>query len=313
MNAREWRANGENFPEIVQAESSNMCNAACIMCPVTTNMTRPKIHMARDVFEKIVNDCLGHRVTDFHLHQNGEPLLIGIDEFIDRVKYAKEKLNPQGTRVGFFTNGSLLFPKESRKMLETAPPDFVIFSFDGGDKETYEKVRVGLNFEQTVRNIKYFGRLRAELGLRQKVHCAVQFVPSKLNEHKIEEFRELFAHCEMDNVGAVGMTNFAGSVNADPIRHTHQHPTGSRTNPCWRIWTNMIVQSDGKVSLCCMEHDGKVIMGDVMKNSLQEIWQGERFTHYRKMHRERRQAELEGCKGCDYMEYFEIPHWYLGE
>lgn len=307
-----WVERVLKFPEIVQAESSNACNASCIMCPVTTHMTRPKVHMDRDIFRKIVDDCIGKPVHDFHLHQNGEPLLIGPYEFVQRLKYAKEKLNPQGTRVGFFTNASLLYPQLAREILEQAPPEFIIFSFDGGDKESYEKVRIGLNFEQTVRNIKYFSRTRASMGLKGKVFCAVQFVPLKVNEHRIEEFRALFNDCELDNVGTVGMTNYSGAINADPIRHTHQHPMGDKTNPCWRIFTSLIVQSDGQVSLCCMEHDGKVIMGDVRKNTIEEIWKGPMFQHYRDMHIQRRQAELEVCKGCDYMSYFDTPGWYFG-
>ena len=50
---------------------------------------------------------------------------------------------------------------------------------------------------------------------------------------------------------------------------------------CVLPFKQMIIRPDGKVSLCCNDAIGRYTLGDVSKNSLQEVWFGEEFQRVR--------------------------------
>jgi len=309
INMNEEIERMKQFPSCVQIESTNICNSRCVMCPVWTDkMTRKREHMTWEVFKKAVDDCFGKRIDEVHLHQNGEPLLIGIPTLCDRIEYAKRNLNPQGTKVGFYTNGALMSDLATEAILREQP-DFIIFSFDGGIKEDYEKVRVGLCFEEVVANIKYFAKRRIELNLVDKIRMGTMFIPQKDNENHVAEYLTLFKGLQFD-VGTGGLNNYAGDIDDEKIMHRFQHKIREEERPCWRLWTTMVVQSNGLCSLCCSDFNGTQIIGDVRNNTIEEIWQGEKLEAIRKMHIEHKQNLIPICKNCDVMDYIGVPSWW---
>src|SRR5215217_9440726 len=64
------------LPEIVQIESTNICNAKCVFCP-RDEMHRKQGIMSFDLFTKIVDDCAELGITHVRVHNSGEP-------FVDR-------------------------------------------------------------------------------------------------------------------------------------------------------------------------------------------------------------------------------------
>ena len=66
---------GRRLPEIVQIESTNICNAKCVFCP------RDDMHRAAgrswsiELFKKIVDECAELGITHVRMHNYGEPFL----------------------------------------------------------------------------------------------------------------------------------------------------------------------------------------------------------------------------------------------
>src|ERR1700750_2483405 len=96
------------LPEIVQIESTNICNAKCVFCP-RDDMHRKQGVMSLDLFRKIVDECAALGITHVRVHNYGEPFL---DRHLtEKVRYAKSK----GIReVGMISNGSLITDKIAR-------------------------------------------------------------------------------------------------------------------------------------------------------------------------------------------------------
>ncbi len=67
---------------------------------------------------------------------------------------------------------------------------------------------------------------------------------------------------------------------------------------CLLPFRQLIIRPDGKVSLCCNDPLGKVTMGDCNKNTLEEIWYGKTYKHYRERIKQGR-CNLELCRNCD--------------
>jgi radical SAM protein with 4Fe4S-binding SPASM domain len=63
----------------------------------------------------------------------------------------------------------------------------------------------------------------------------------------------------------------------------------------------LVIHSDLRVSVCCVDWNKKTVVGDLRKNSLAEIWNGSALHHIQRMHLERRRDELVGCKSCTFL------------
>jgi radical SAM protein with 4Fe4S-binding SPASM domain len=67
--------------------------------------------------------------------------------------------------------------------------------------------------------------------------------------------------------------------------------------PCYRQWLTFTVLWDGRVSLCCADLDGQVVLGDLTTETIADVWNGDA---YRRVRRE--QLESGGpaiCRNCD--------------
>ena len=145
------------LPEIVQIESTNICNAKCVFCP-RDDMHRRQGVMSFELFKKIVDECAELGITHVRVHNYGEPFIDR--QLVEKVRYAKQKGIKE---VGMISNGSLITEEVARGMIE-AGLDAINISVDAGGKEVFEPTRIGLNYDKVIANIERLVRIRAELG-----------------------------------------------------------------------------------------------------------------------------------------------------
>jgi len=145
LTERPWR--------LFQVETTLACNLACIMCPWVSY--RKKVVnggiMSQEIWEA-VRPYLGH-VQSIDFTGGGEPLLQ--PRLVEWMSQAKAF----NCTVGFLTNGLLLTPTVSEKLLAVGI-DWICFSMDSPEKATYERIRRGSDFLGVIKNIKYFTRKR---------------------------------------------------------------------------------------------------------------------------------------------------------
>src|SRR6476646_11822438 len=100
------------LPELVQIESTNICNAKCVFCP-RDDMHRRQGVMSLELFKKVVDECAALGITHVRVHNYGETFL---DRHLTaKVRYAKEKGIKE---VGTISNGSLITEKIARGVIE---------------------------------------------------------------------------------------------------------------------------------------------------------------------------------------------------
>jgi hypothetical protein len=56
------------------------------------------------------------------------------------------------------------------------------------------------------------------------------------------------------------------------------------SRPCLSLFKSPHISKDGKVCVCCRDFYLSIEVGDITKNSLEEIWFGEKVTEYRIAH-----------------------------
>lgn len=79
-----------------------------------------------------------------------------------------------------------------------------------------------------------------------------------------------------------------------PNKHT---PVDINSN-CILPFSQMVIQPSGKIGLCSNDALGQVILGDVTKQSLKEIWYGDKYEKIRTLIKQGRKT-LNICKTCD--------------
>lgn len=280
---------------MVSIEPSNTCNARCVMCPYS-KMTRPKTVMPMELFKKIVDDCHEEGVSNFNLNFYNEPFL---DPFIfDRIKYLKSK----GIKVKLFSNGSVVDKEKANKTLESGL-DEINFSLDSCDKETYESIRKGLNFETVVKNVSYLFEEKKRRKLLIPVIKAI-FVRQKINKKEAGRYENFWKN-KVDKI----VFSFDDNRN-----ETSEFFIGKNKKltpfPCKKLWTEINVMSNGKVALCCIDSDGKELLGDFNSQSLREIWNNEKFKEIRKKHLDFEADAILLCKLCAHPYRMNVKSWW---
>ena len=126
---------------------------ACPFCFREFTVTPDKIIDEKLCYD-LIDQASAMRVPSMKFNWRGEPLLNS--KLADYIKYAKKK-GILETIIN--TNATNLNRKNSEKLID-AGLDMLIYSFDGGSKKTYEKMRPGRfkknNFEDVYNNIKNF-------------------------------------------------------------------------------------------------------------------------------------------------------------
>jgi hypothetical protein len=265
------------LPEIVQIESTNICNAKCVFCP-RDEMDRKQGVMDMALFEKVADECAALGIEHVRMHNYGEPF---VDRsLVDKVRYAKQAGIPQ---VGMISNGSLITEEAARGMIE-AGLDAINISVDASGKDVFEKTRVGLKYDKVIGNIERLVRLRAEAGKARP-----KLILSFVRQHDSEDEQAFIEHWRRiaDKIHVTDLHNWAGTLNQQ-----------SEVNyPCYRPWLTFTALWDGRVSLCCADFDGRTILGDLRTQTIQEIWNSDAYRAVRRQHLESGGPDI--CRSCD--------------
>lgn len=142
---RPWR--------LLQVETALACNLRCVMCP-WKDYREKAVHggiMSPAIWEAVRPHLKKAQTVDFT--GGGEPLLQ--PNLVDWIREAKS----EGCIAGILTNAVLLNDRKARDLLD-AGLDWICVSIDGSSKEEYETIRVAANFDQVLKNVENFSKLR---------------------------------------------------------------------------------------------------------------------------------------------------------
>ena len=252
------------LPEIVQIESTNICNAKCVFCP-RDDMHRDEGIMDMALFKKIADECAALNITHMRMHNYGEAFADRL--LVDKVRYAKSI----GIReVGLISNGSLITERAARGMVD-AGLDAINISMDAAGKEVFESTRLGLNYDKVVANVERLIQIRDEAGKRRP-----KLILSFVRQNNSTEEQAFIAHWrkKADKIHVTDLHNWAGTLNQESdVRF-----------PCYRPWLTFTVLWDGRVSLCCADFDGREVLGDLRTSTIRDIWNGPAYRKVRRAH-----------------------------
>lgn len=265
-------------PLILQIETTNACNAACVFCAYPS-MQRKKGVMSMELFNKVLDD---------YAAMGGGPVsltpVVG-DALLD--PYFMERLHllsvyPTVNQVTMTTNAIALerySDDEVRFLLETM--DCIQISVGGLKAETYASLYGVDRLPQVL--IAMDRLMGLNEGLGNPAHITIAF---RTNDWK---FEIRYAQ-QLDSYRQKGVfvshistyANYSGTVKSDPQLNLEVIDTPQKTTTaCVYACVHLAVCWDGRVTACgCADFEGKhLCLGQIEESSLAELWRGAKRGH----------------------------------
>ena len=265
------------FPENIIFQTHPYCNAECVFCPygkIKNKITRKS--MNDWLFKKIVDEISEFgNVKRIMPYLMNEPLM---DEFIEeKINYIKEK-NPASC-VHILTNGSLLDKNRALKIINSKI-DWIGISIHGIYPQTIKK-SMGINSDDIIKRLCDFIEIVKKSQKRLEDFIMITFLKHEYLENKEKE--EIIEFWRSKGISRInyfeGPVSRAGNVKSLPAIKN------SKIYGCNSVWAQEMVHilSDGDVVLCCMDWQKEVVLGNVKKHSIYEIWNSERYNYVREI------------------------------
>ena len=67
------------------------------------------------------------------------------------------------------------------------------------------------------------------------------------------------------------------------------------------MFYSLVIHSDLKVSICCVDWEKKTLIGDLKKEKLIDIWNGEKLREIQLLHIRKQKDKIDVCKNCSYL------------
>lgn len=248
----------------VSLEAHTVCNQACYFCPVSI-APREDYFMPTPLYERIVGELAAWRDTIegvFMINYN-EPT--ADKRFVEQVR----TIRAAGLPPAVLTNGSGLTPDRIDALVEMGGLRFLSINLSTLDRERYRRDRGGDHLELVLRNLDH----ARDKPLAEQMDMAVLGTGDEDHKRDFEEISRRFAGSRfevkyyevMDRAGYLQIGHKPASrdrrlcgcdnVGSRPLQHLHITP-------------------QGKCVLCCEDYDGKYVVGDLTRESVQDVLAG---------------------------------------
>jgi radical SAM protein with 4Fe4S-binding SPASM domain len=282
-------------PRIYQLETTNYCPYTCNMCPRTHAMTRQLGHMDIGLFRAILDQIDPIWQVDdvadepsIGLWHFGEPMVY--KHFGEAISYCHHR----GLKVVLSTNPSVWTKQRISEIFDLGVDEMYVM-FDGMDDDTSMAIRGrSASFQRGHASFMELLAIKTQRGLdRPLVH--VSMIKQPRNAHQWKTFQEHWNHVEgVDTVRLCALSTFAADVpalitisNALVAQDSDQIEMMTRYDhllqfPCYYPWHSITVTWDGRVVPCCRDHNAALILGDLNRQTLEAVWNGQPIQELRR-------------------------------
>ena len=272
-------------PHEIDIEVTSNCDADCIMCPRKA-MRRKVGPMDLNLFRKIVDEAVTLDVQELHLNGYGE--ISVLRTYQEYISYIRQK--SRSIKININTNGMRMSEEMSRFYIASRV-NTVNVTIDGATAATFESIRRHLKLAVVESNVKRLIQIRDQSRKKYPM-VTVHLIGMPQNIHEAEMFLDKW-NGVADRIGISGLVSRIGSVAFAKI----DNPKWEKT-PCFLLWRQMPVWSDGTVALCCDDWDGKAPQGNLNNSTIKEIWTSKKRVGLRKVHLSGSAAKIPLCANC---------------
>jgi MoaA/NifB/PqqE/SkfB family radical SAM enzyme len=258
--------------------------------------------MSFDSFKKIIDQF--PRIHWIGLTGIGTALLN--KDYLKMLRYVKEQ---RKSYVEIYESCNLVDENVAKELIDIGL-DRIIVSLDAATKETYEKIRVGANFDRVLQNIKGLVRAREKAGGHYP-EITFHYIISTINKKEMIDFLRLVHSLGLGATAEIAFTvilheydqikGMVPDLSEHEITEANKmaRKLGIRVN--WNKntserecigkcteWTMPFIFVDGTVIPCCAGNEANkrelqraLSLGNVFEKSFREIWNGPEYQELR--------------------------------
>ena len=278
-------------------EVNGGCNYTCAMCPQTAGRGKNWLKkMSLDDFERVVAEAANHGLNVVNLEGSGEPTLnTNLPDYISIVR----KYN---ARPFIYTNGFNLRGDFMKRCVD-AGLALARFSIIGYNREKYKEWMSRDAFDLLLDNAINMQKYIKETNADTIVASYHLILDNNNVEYEVEQYKKNFIEPAQTFAEIWKMHNWSGIYDVDYKRKGQKRTCGRPFSPDLTVRAG---SSDGgklSVAPCCqtLGRDDEADLGSLDNNTLEEVWNGERYRWLRQMHAEGRFDEIPFCKDCDFL------------
>lgn len=263
----------------ITIENTNLCPSSCTICPRDKYKARLGIMTPR-LFGKIINNLVRQSNIDtVDIGGFGEP-------FADKLLFERcEIIRHKLPHLKIFTSTTcfLMTPDIHDDVCKYI--DGLKISISGLSKEVYETCHRG-----TLKTAKTYANILALLERDKKPYTIGGMTLTEDNKSEMEDWIK-FWEPKLDEVYVWLPHNFGGLIKFREIDRTRQTSCGRPFNG------PLYIHMDGKVSMCCLDINKKLLIGDINFQSIPEIFHSNEYRRVRKAHKNNNFKGLL-CENC---------------
>lgn len=175
------------YPEYIEVETTTYCNLKCKICE-HTYWDEPNVHMTFEQFKHIVDQF----PTLKWIGMTGIGEAWTNPDFEQMLRYIKAR----GTYVELYDSFYFTDDYKARLQVELGV-EKVFVSLDAASKETYEKIRVGSDFDRVIENVKRVDKWKKKLNKYFPELC-FHFIVTKDNIHEVIDYLHMVRNLGID-------------------------------------------------------------------------------------------------------------------
>ncbi|MEM3503762.1 MAG: radical SAM protein [Nitrososphaeria archaeon] len=307
------------YPSYLEIEVTTKCNLRCVMCE-HTYWDEPVKDMTFEEFKYIIDQF--PKLKWIGLTGIGESFLN--KDFMKMLEYVKSR----NIFVELYDTFYFIDDYIAKDLIRMGV-DKIFASIDAATKETYERIRVGSNFERVINNAKNLIRQKKEAGAYFP-RIAFHYIINKENLHEIPHYIQLvssLAEGDKVNIQFTRMLHKYQEVRhlfteiPEEIIHLAEKEAKKHCidvtwnadvpqckppiNKCTE-WVMPFIFVTGHVIPCCSGNEAghrdfqkETAMGNVFEKSFKEIWNGKKYSALRQTLKQNK-VPLPCCNCCLY-------------
>jgi hypothetical protein len=256
----------------VSLEAHTVCNQACYFCPVSVD-PRKAYYMPTDLYERIVE-----QLTEFKDTIDGVAM-INYNEptadrrFLDQVRLLKTS----GLSPAVLTNGSGLTPDRVDAIVAMGGLRYLSINISSIDRQTYAADRGADQLDMVLKNLDH----AKDKPVAREMDIIVLGRGDEAHKKAHEEITRYFEG-SLFTVRPYEIMDRAGYLPVG-LRPDNPHP---RLRGCENLGSRPLqhihITPQGKCVLCCEDYDEKYVVGDLTRQTVREVLEGEELALMRK-------------------------------
>lgn len=276
------------FPKFMALESSRLCNLRCTMCVTHSDfidhshLNKYPKHFDLQKYKWILDQMAPYKdFMSIAPQFQGEPFMSPY--LLEMITYARQK----GFLVGFTSNATL-WDDAIIDFLIDKEVNNICVSLDGATKESYERVRIGADFDVVVGNLNKLIQRKLERGV-DAPWLAINMTLMPENRHEQDKLiGEWLGKAHLVSINNTCINHVVPEKFHQPERY-----------PCPFLWEGVHILTNGDVIACCRDSDYEEVMGNAFDTPMMDIWNGSKYKLFRRLHATKQWDAIPICARCD--------------